>query len=78
MIPKHISCSFVPFPPPILYRTQDGQHHAIFQHLHRPRADEEDGLESVTLAEEVLSGSAEGGLDVQRQWAQAAATGGGE
>lgn len=71
-----------PTPPPpvrhMLYRTQDGQHHAIFQHLHGPRADEEDGLESVALSEEVLSGSAEGGLDVQRQGAQAAATGRGK
>lgn len=55
-----------------LNRTEDGQHGAIFQHLHGARADEKDGLESVALPEEVLPRGAEGGLDVQRQRAQAA------
>lgn len=65
-------------PPPILYRTQDGEHHAILQHFHGARTDEEDGLERVALTEEVLSGSAEGRLDVQRQGTQAATAGRGE
>lgn len=68
----------IPLSLPSPYRTQDGQHHAVFQHFHGPGADKEDGLQSVALSQEVLSGSAEGGLDVQREGAQAAATGGGE
>lgn len=62
----------------LLYRTQDGQHHAFLQHLHRPGADKEYGLECVALSEEVLPRGAEGGLSVQRQGSQAATTSGGK
>lgn len=58
-----------------LVRTQDGQHHPVLQHLHGPRAHEEDGLQGVALPQQVLAGCAEGRLDVQRQRAQAAAAG---
>lgn len=61
-----------------LYHTQDGQHHAIFEHLHGSGTDKEDSLECIALSEEVLSRSTEWSFDVQRQGAQAATTGRGK
>lgn len=65
-------------PHPSFNHTQDGQDRPVFEHLHGAGADEEDGLQSVALSQEVLPRSAEGRLDVERQRAQAAAAGGGE
>lgn len=59
-------------------RTQDGQHHPVFQHLHGSRAHKENGLQGVALPQQVLAGCAEGRLDVQRERAQAAAAGRGK
>lgn len=46
-----------------LRHTQYGQDSVVFQDLHGARADEIDGLESVSLSDEELSRGAEGGLD---------------
>lgn len=55
--------------------TQYGQHGVVLQDLHGPRADEVDGLQGVALPDEELARSAEGGLDDERERAQAAPAG---
>ncbi len=55
--------------------TQYSQHSVVLEHFHGAWADKVDGLQSVTLANEELSWSTEGGFDDERQRAQTPSTG---
>lgn len=55
--------------------TQDGDDHVIFQNLQGTRTDKVVGLQGVSVADEVFSRCTEGGLDVQREGAQAPSAG---
>lgn len=50
--------------------TKNSEHHAVLEHLHGARADEEEGLQCIPLPQEVFSGGTKGCLYVQRQGAQ--------
>lgn len=61
--------------PLLLWLTQYGQHSVVFQNLHGARADEVDGLQGVSLPDEELARSAEGGPYNEGEGAQAAPAG---
>lgn len=55
--------------------TKNSQHHAVFKNFHGAWAYKVDGLQSISLTQQVLPRSTERGFDVQRQRPEAAPAG---